>query len=114
MLRRHSTARLPQFGTFSLPQVRNEPMYDYEPGSIHRKKLQEAIKEMRSALKTRGPFEVPVVVGSKNLLDGSLKAQSSPTDHSQKLCNFRHASKETISEAIKSALAVKPMWERMP
>jgi 1-pyrroline-5-carboxylate dehydrogenase len=103
----------PTLGSFRLPTVENEPMYNYEPGSLHRQKLQLALKELRSEL-ANGPSDVPCIVGGKQLFDGSIKTQVSPMDHSLEVCKYRHATPETIQQAIKNALEVKPMWEAMP
>ena len=40
--------------------------YNYEPGSKHRQKLEQALLEMKKELK-EGPFQVPCVIGSETV-----------------------------------------------
>ncbi|OAJ39281.1 1-pyrroline-5-carboxylate dehydrogenase [Batrachochytrium dendrobatidis JEL423] len=109
-----AAANVPQLGSFRLPDIHNEPMLNYAPGSIERKELQTALADMRSQIATHGPFEIPVIVNDQEIKTNNLTAQSSPFEHKLKLCNFHNADVKTIDMAISKALKAKPAWEAMP
>ncbi|KAJ3018809.1 UNVERIFIED_CONTAM: hypothetical protein HDU68_010972 [Siphonaria sp. JEL0065] len=79
-------------------------------GSVERRKLQEALVEMREKM----PFEVPCIVnGDKIYIQDTLK-QPLPFDHKKTLANFHNADKNLIDKAIEGALAAQPAWKAMP
>ncbi|KAI9092092.1 Aldehyde/histidinol dehydrogenase [Phlyctochytrium arcticum] len=91
-------------------------MRDYAPGSIHRKKLQEALAEMRAELKANGPFKVPPVINGQTISSTSSKTstQALPFEHATKLASYTEADPASIQKAIEGALKAKPEWESMP
>ncbi|KAJ3081600.1 1-pyrroline-5-carboxylate dehydrogenase, partial [Rhizoclosmatium hyalinum] len=101
---------VPQLGSFQVPEVINEPMHSYAPGTIERKKLQEALAEMRAKM----PYEVPCVVNGEKIYTKDTLRQPLPFEHKSTLANFHNASKDIIDKAIAGALAAKPAWEAMP
>lgn len=48
---------------FKLPTVKNEPNFNYAPGSPERAALKKALAELEAA----APFEVPAFVGGKEV-----------------------------------------------
>lgn len=48
---------------FSVPEVKNEPMRDYAPGTRDREALYAAIANLKSKL----PVQVPLVIGGKEV-----------------------------------------------
>ncbi|KAI8912218.1 Aldehyde/histidinol dehydrogenase [Powellomyces hirtus] len=109
-----SSLQTPQLGVFTLPEVRNEEMKDYAPGSIERTKLEEALTRMRAKLAQDGPFQIPVVVNGQAIHTNTLSSQSIPFEHKTQLAAYHEADAATIQHAIDSALKVKPEWEAMP
>ncbi|ORY44528.1 delta-1-pyrroline-5-carboxylate dehydrogenase 1 [Rhizoclosmatium globosum] len=105
-----SIPAVPQLGSFQVPEVINEPMHSYAPGTIERKKLQEALAEMRAKM----PYEVPCVVNGEKIYTKDTLRQPLPFEHKSTLANFHNASKDIIDKAIAGALAAKPAWEAMP
>ncbi|KAJ3283472.1 1-pyrroline-5-carboxylate dehydrogenase [Blyttiomyces sp. JEL0837] len=105
---------VPQLGNFHLPPIDNEPMLNYAPGSEERRKLTEAIAEMRDSLAKNGPFQIPVIVDGKEIRTNNIETQSMPFEHKSALCNYHLADRDTIKKAIDSALKAKPAWEAMP
>ncbi|KIP06164.1 hypothetical protein PHLGIDRAFT_91221 [Phlebiopsis gigantea 11061_1 CR5-6] len=100
----------PQLATFKVPDIANEPMVTYAPGSPERKALVEAIREMEQQL----PFEVPCVVNGKPVKTGKLAKQPMPWDHANHLCTYHEADEATVAAAIDGALAAKADWETLP
>ncbi|KAJ3178580.1 1-pyrroline-5-carboxylate dehydrogenase [Geranomyces variabilis] len=109
-----SSLQTPQLGAFTLPQVRNEEMLSYAPGSVERKKLQEALAAMRARLEKDGPFEIPVVVNGEQIRTNDVQTQALPFEHKTKLATYHQADAATIKKAIDTALKVRPEWEAMP
>ncbi|KAF2143963.1 uncharacterized protein K452DRAFT_349817 [Aplosporella prunicola CBS 121167] len=72
----------------------------YERGSPERRKLEEALKKLRSQL--------PVQATSKS------EDQVLPSEHATTFTNYPLASKEQVSAAIESALKAKKSWEETP
>ncbi|KAJ3241992.1 1-pyrroline-5-carboxylate dehydrogenase [Chytriomyces hyalinus] len=101
---------VPQLGRFQVPAVDNEPMYNYAPGSPERRKLQEALVEMRSQM----PFEVPCIVNGEKIFTKDTLNQPLPFDHKTTLASFHNADKNLVEKAIEGALKAKPAWEAMP
>ncbi|KAI9595060.1 Aldehyde/histidinol dehydrogenase [Syncephalis fuscata] len=104
------SAPVPQLAHFKLPAIANEPMHNYAPGSVERKKLLEAIATMRS----QAPFEVPCVVNGQEIKTGNLNKQVMPHEHKTVLCNYHQADDATVQKAIEGTLAAKAKWEAMP
>ncbi|KAI9225194.1 MAG: 1-pyrroline-5-carboxylate dehydrogenase [Piptocephalis tieghemiana] len=103
----------PQLATFKLPAVRNEPMYNYAPGSAERQKLRSAIDRMYAA----APFEVPIVINGKELRPSEgkkLESQPMPSEHKKLLCKYETADASLTKKAIEGALAARDAWEAMP
>ncbi|KAK0432822.1 delta-1-pyrroline-5-carboxylate dehydrogenase [Desarmillaria tabescens] len=100
----------PQLATFQIPDIQNEPMKSYAPGSPERHALQAAIDQMQQEL----PFEVPCIINGKPVKTGKLAKQPLPHDHANHLCTYHEADPETVASAIDGALAAKAEWESMP
>ncbi|KAL4251112.1 Delta-1-pyrroline-5-carboxylate dehydrogenase [Abortiporus biennis] len=100
----------PTLATFKIPEITNEPMKSYAPGSPERKALQDAIAEMEKEL----PFEVPCIVNGKPVKTGKLAKQPLPWDHANHLCTYHEADQAAVAAAIDGALAAKAEWEALP
>ncbi|KAK7470061.1 1-pyrroline-5-carboxylate dehydrogenase [Stygiomarasmius scandens] len=97
-------------GLFTAPDVQNEPLRPYAPGSPERVGLQSTLTKMQQSI----PFEVPCVVNGKPVKSSSTATQVIPHDHAQHLCTYHEASESLLSSAISDALAAKKEWESMP
>jgi 1-pyrroline-5-carboxylate dehydrogenase len=56
-------------------------------------------------------FDVPIVIGDKEIRTNNVKYQLVPFEHSIKLAKFYHADKKLIQEAIQNSLAARAEWE---
>ncbi|KAF8621921.1 hypothetical protein AX15_007416 [Amanita polypyramis BW_CC] len=99
-----------QLATFKVPEIHNEPLKSYAPGSPERAALQAAIIQMEQEL----PFEVPCVIDGRPVETGNLVKQPLPHNHAAHLCAYHEASPAHISQAITSSLAYKSTWEATP
>ncbi|PSR76952.1 hypothetical protein PHLCEN_2v8124 [Hermanssonia centrifuga] len=100
----------PTLASFKVPEITNEPMRSYAPGSPERKALEQAIAQLEQEL----PFEVPCIVNGKPVKTGKLAKQPIPSDHAKHLCTYHEADQATVASAIEGALAAKADWESMP
>ncbi|KIY66687.1 delta-1-pyrroline-5-carboxylate dehydrogenase [Cylindrobasidium torrendii FP15055 ss-10] len=100
----------PQLAVNKIPEITNEPMKSYAPGSPERAALKAAIDDIQKNL----PFEVPCIINGKPVKTGKLAKQTLPHDHATTLCTYHEADEATVAAAIDGALAAKSEWESMP
>ncbi len=96
-------------GFFQVPKAINEPVYEYAPGSIERKKLKEALAEARTKV-----LDIPMFIGADEVRTGNLIDIFPPHDIHHKIGAFHRGNATHVQQAIDAALAAKPMWELMP
>ncbi len=96
-------------GFFQVPKAINEPVYEYAPGSIERKKLKEALAEARAKV-----LNIPMFIGSEEVRTGIVHEIFPPHDIKHKIGEFHMGNGTHVQKAIDAALAAKPMWESMP
>ena len=56
-------------GIFHIPQPKNEPCFQYAPGSPERAELSAKLKEMLA-----GRIDVPMIIGGQEIRNGNLAA----------------------------------------
>ncbi|KAF8691112.1 Delta-1-pyrroline-5-carboxylate dehydrogenase, partial [Rhizoctonia solani] len=95
---------------FKVPQIDNEPMHSYAPGSSQRAGLEAALEQMQKDL----PFEVPCIINGKEVKTGRIAKQLMPHDHANHLCTYHEAGPAEVEEAIKGALSARYEWESLP
>lgn len=95
-------------GFFNVPEVKNEPVFDYAPGSPERAKLQEAVRDARSK-----EVDIPMYIGSEEVRTGKRLPLSPPHDHQHILGYFHEGDKSHVEQAINAALGAKEAWECM-
>lgn len=96
--------------TFKIPNITNEPNKHYIKGSADREHLAAAL----SALQSKSPVDIPLVVSGKAVKTSSVLAQKNPSSHSTTVANYSNASAGDVKAAIDAALAAKPAWESLP
>ncbi len=96
-------------GFFKIPTAKNEPVYDYAPQTIHRKKLKAQLEQFRSEV-----HNIPMYIGGEEVRTGIIKPISPPHDIHHKIGEFHIGTVEHAQKAIDAALAAKPAWEAMP
>ncbi|CEI90225.1 Putative Delta-1-pyrroline-5-carboxylate dehydrogenase [Rhizopus microsporus] len=100
----------PSLAHFKLPEIHNEPMLNYAPGSPERAKLEAALKEMMA----QGPVEVPLVINGEKVYTGKTADQLNPSDHKKVVAKYHQADAVYAQKAIDGALAAKAQWEALP
>lgn len=91
-----------------LPEIKNEPIKSYAPGSPERKSLQNKLAEMRSVV-----VDLPMIIGGKEVRSENKKEVRPPHDTAHLLGYYHQGDKSHIQQAIDAAMATKPEWEAM-
>lgn len=95
-------------GFYTVPYPKNEPVLSYAPGSPERKKLEQAIAEVRSR-----EADIPMYIGTEEIRTGNKKRISPPHDHGHTLGYFHRGDKGHVTQAIHAALNAKALWENL-
>ncbi|TXC78576.1 L-glutamate gamma-semialdehyde dehydrogenase [Luteibaculum oceani] len=93
---------------FRVPKAVNEPIYQYEPGSTAREKLQDTLKALRSK-----QVHVPLYIGSEEIETADKRPMSPPHDHQHILGHYSYGTGEHVKKAIDSALEARKKWSKM-
>ncbi len=93
---------------FNLPEVRNEPVLNYQPGSPEKTALKAAIAAMKSK-----EIEIPMHIGGKHVSTKEKIRIHPPHDIQHTLGYYSRGLEVHVQQAIDAAMQAKPMWEKM-
>jgi len=96
-------------GIFHIPQPKNEPCFQYTPGSPERSELKAKLKEMLN-----GQVEVPMIIGGEEVRNNKLADIRCPHDHQHLLGKYHQADAEYTIKAVDAAEKAKKEWGQMP
>ncbi len=94
---------------FGFAKPANEPIYNYAPGTDERKKLKAALQELHDTT-----FEIPLVIGGKEIFTGDTGVVVMPHDHRRKWGIYHKASEKDVKAAIDAAMKAKAEWAALP
>lgn len=95
-------------GVYRLPNITNEPIKSYAPGSPERKELKAQINEVKATA-----VDLPMIIGGKEVRTGKLADIRPPHDHKHLLGHYHQGDASHVQMAIDAALKAKPAWEKM-
>jgi len=95
-------------GFFTVPVPKNEPVYDYAPGTPQREALKNAIKELRSQEE-----DIPMYIGGEEIRTDKKIRISPPHDHKHTLGHFNEGDETHVQQAIQAALNAREAWAAM-
>lgn len=95
-------------GVYKLPNMTNEPVKTYAPGSPERKALQEKLTEVK-----RQVVDLPMIIDGKEVRTGKLMDIRPPHEHKHLLGHYHQGDASHVQLAIDAALKAKPAWEKM-
>ncbi len=87
------------------PQAKNEPAFEYRPGSPERATLKAELDRMSAS-----PVDVPLRLGAEAVQTPSAATIRSPHDRSLVLGSVAQASQVEVGRAIDAAMAAKTDW----
>ncbi len=94
--------------TVAVPPPRNEPVFDYAPGSPERARLEVELDRMAGE-----QIEIPCFIGGQRVTTGRLKSAVMPHDHGHVLARFHAAGPAEIERAAAAAQAASREWQEM-
>lgn len=94
---------------FKYEEPKNEPVLNYAPGSPERKKLQDAIAELKSQQR-----DIPMYINGKEVRTGDKKEIRPPHETAHVLGHFHAGKAEHVQQAIDAALAAREVWAATP
>ncbi len=94
---------------FKYEEPKNEPVLNYAPGSPERKKLQEAIAELKSQQR-----DIPMYINGQEVRTGDKKEIRPPHETAHVLGHFHAGKAEHVQQAIDAALTAREAWAATP
>ena len=94
---------------FKVPEPRNEPVFDYAPGSSERAALKDRLKALESE-----EIEIPILIGGKELFTGNTARCAPPHNHKKTIGTYHKAQAKEVEMAAKAAKEAWQDWGRMP
>jgi 1-pyrroline-5-carboxylate dehydrogenase len=94
-------------GVYQLPEISNEPIMSYAPGSPEKRALKTEIANTRATV-----ADIPMIIGGKEVRTGKLMDIRPPHDHGHLLGHYHQGDHTHVRAAIDAALAAKPAWEK--
>jgi 1-pyrroline-5-carboxylate dehydrogenase len=96
-------------GSFNIPFPKNEPVFNYAPGSPEKKNLTDKINELKSQ-----EIEIPLLIGGRPVKTGKLGECRLPHKHQHRLGVYHQAEEAEVNLAIQTAHDAWPKWAAMP
>ncbi len=92
----------------NVPEPKNEPVYNYAPGSPERSTLQAQIKDMLGS-----EVDIPIIVGGREIRTGELGDCVCPHDHQHVLGHYHKATTQIVNQAAQAAADAWHDWSEM-
>ena len=95
-------------GFFNIPEVKNEPIKSYAPGSPERKELKNKLAELRAV-----ELEIPMIIGGKSVKTDTKVRMFPPHDIKHTLGYYYQGDGSHVQMAIDAALQARENWNAM-
>jgi 1-pyrroline-5-carboxylate dehydrogenase len=93
---------------FALPEISNEPVKAYVPGSLERAAIKQKLVELAGRR-----LELPLMIAGREVRTGRLEAAIMPHAHRHVLADAHLAGPTEVADAIAAALAAQGEWAAM-
>jgi len=94
---------------YKTPVPHNEPVRNYEPGSLDRELLKAALAELKSKV-----HDLPMIIDGQPVKSKDKVELRPPHEHDHLLATYHKGDAKNVKDAIKAALAAKDAWSAMP
>ncbi len=95
-------------GFFNIPEIKNEPVLSYAPGSPERAELKKAIEEMRSEV-----VDIPMIINGKEVRTDNTVSVHPPHDRKHLLGHYHKGDAAHVKQAIDAAMEARKKWAKM-
>ncbi|MEE8251844.1 MAG: L-glutamate gamma-semialdehyde dehydrogenase [Gemmatimonadales bacterium] len=96
-------------GPVQTPVPRNEPIYQYQPGSEERSDLKAALSEQASSR-----IYIPLIIGGKEVRNTDVRTVVMPHNHGHVLANWNAGGGKEVADAITAAAKAHREWSAWP
>lgn len=93
---------------FNYPLPANEPVLNYGPGSPEKKRLKEALAELKGR-----QIDVPMYIGGEEVRTGNRVPMNPPHERAHVLGHFHQGDASHVHAAIEAAMNAKQSWAAM-
>jgi len=93
---------------FKVEEFKNEPILEYNVGSIERQELENKLAELKN-----GNLEIPIIIGGKEIRTNKTAKCIIPHDKNKSIGYYHVASENEVKLAIKAAMDAKNEWQSM-
>lgn len=94
---------------YQVPLPKNEPVTPFTPGSKESESLLATYKELYAST-----VDVPMYIGSEQIMTDNKKPMSPPHDHQHVLGHFSYGDASHVNKAIDTAMAAREKWANLP
>lgn len=94
---------------FRFPNPGNEPVKAYAPGSVEKAELKKALAQLKAE-----QWDIPLIIGGKEVRTGNTGKVVSPHDHQHVLATYHKAGEAEVQMAIDAAMAAHQSWSELP
>lgn len=95
---------------FTVPKAINEPVKAYAPGTAEH----TALLAEYNRLLNQAPIEIPMYIGSEEVLSSDKRPMSPPHDHQKLLGHYNQGTVTHVEKAIEAAMAAREQWASLP
>tara|TARA_B100000614_G_scaffold229368_1_gene221711 strand:+ start:3142 stop:4773 length:1632 start_codon:yes stop_codon:yes gene_type:complete len=85
----------------------NEPILNYEPGSVEKESLKNKLRKMSSEC-----IEIPLIIGGKEITTGNMGECIMPHNHKHTLAKYHKASSKEVDLAIENLIKTWETWSK--
>ncbi len=95
-------------GIYQVPEVKNEPVLTYGPGTPERAALKQQLNAFRAV-----EMDIPMYIGGEEIRTGRKVAIHPPHDIKHLLGHYHQGDEAHVHQAIDEALKAKAKWEAL-
>lgn len=92
-------------GFYNIPEIKNEPVKTYAPGSAERKELKKMLAELRSK-----KMDIPMMIGGCEIRTSKKVRICPPHDIKHTLGYYYQGGAEHVQMAVDAALSAREQW----
>ena len=94
---------------FRFAKPENEPVKAYAPGSSEKAALKSALAQLETE-----KWEIPLIIGGKEIYTGDTGNVVMPHDHHHVLATYHKAGEKEVQMAIDAAMKAHKEWSELP